>query len=310
MALFGGSPRGIDEGALRNALLSGLARKEEQIKAGFRQTPQIFKKFEQRQQDVGQGFIDQSKQRALDFGKQLEGIDTSDLVRQRQAKARELAFRDLPSVQQNIRESLAATGGLGRGAAIRALQAPVLQAAQTSADQSFAIQSAADEGNLLRRQQAVENMFNTTQGAALQKFGIDKDTAMLLLETGRADVLDRAAALAGIEGQRTQGLLDIEQARQQSEMAKDAARRQRTAQLISGIGTLGGAAVGGLAGGLPGASIGSQLGGQLGGFAGSGSTPDLSSSLLLLSALRGPNKGQQRADLMKQRGQNINQPIF
>jgi len=285
MGLFGGgSSRGINTGALRNILEQGLKRQRSTIEQGYAQTPELGRKFEQKQGDIGQQFVTGSRDRAMDFGRNLENIDTSDMVRERQAKAQELAFRNVPAAQQAIRENLAATGGLGRGAAIRALSQPVLQASQQAADQGFAIQTAADEDAIARREQALGTLFNTEQGANLQKLGIDQDTARTLLENGRADILNRAMQLADIEAQRTQGLLDIETLAQQQAATRDAAKRQQFGNLIGGLGSIGGAGIGALVGGGPmGALIGSQLGGQLGGFAGGGTPPDLTSALTLMA---------------------------
>jgi len=281
---------GYDAGRLQNILLGGAERQKQQVEGAYRATPLLEQKFRKEQQDIGQGFMDTSKQQALEYGRNLTGIDTADLVKQRQGQAQELAFRNLPAAQQAIRENLAATGGLNRGAAVKALQQPVLQASQQAADTSFAIQAQADAENLARKQQAVENLFSTQQGATLQKLGIDKNTAMYLVEQGRGDILDRASALAGIEGSTTQGLLDIEQRRQQYEAAKESANKAKRAQLYSTLGTAAGAGIGALAGGPIGMQLGSQFGGQLGGLAGGGQAnlqPGITDLAGLLMARRG-----------------------
>jgi len=289
MGLFGGSSKGMDTGKLRTMFLQGLGRQRGEVEKGFAQLPQFSQQFEKKQGELGQGFVDTSRQQAMDFGRNLENIDTSDMVKQRQAKAQELAFRNLPAAQQALRENLAATGGLNRGAAIRSLQQPVLQASQQAADQAFNIQSQADQDTIARREQALEGLFKTEQGAALQKLGIDKDTARLLMENGRSDVLERASALAGIESARTQGLLDIELARQQDDIRQDQAKSARRGALLGSLGSLAGAGAGmALTGGSPmGAMLGGQLGGSLGGLAGgqqANFTPGMTNLAMLLAA--------------------------
>jgi len=294
MGLFGGSSKGLNTGRMRDMLMSGLGRQEQKVKGGFREASLLDDKFRKEQQGLGQGFVDTSRQQAMDFGRNLENIDTSDMVKQRQAKAQELAFRNLPAAQQALRENLAATGGLNRGAAIRPLQQPVLQASQQAADQAFNIQSQADQDTIARREQALGTLFNTEQGAALQKLGIDEDTARTLMETGRSDVLGRAMQLAGIEGQRTQGLLDIETLAQRQDMAKDAAKRQQKTALLNMLGQGVGAAAGFAAGGPMGMSVGSQLGGSLGTAAGGGQAnfqPGISDLASLLAARRAASTG-------------------
>lgn len=289
MALFGGSkPKGIDTQLLQDILNRGATKQTGIIESAFSQTPQLGKQFRQERQALGQAFETGAQQRAQQFGQQLQQVESPDLVRRAQARAQELAFRNVPAQQEQIREQLAATGGLGRGVAIRALSQPTLQAAQAARDESFQIEQAARERDVTRRQQAIDTVFRTGQGAALQRLGIDQETANVLLQTGRSDILDRAFKLAGIEAGRTQGLLDIEQLRQTQEIARDQAKRARTGQILGGIGSLAGAGIGALVpgGGAVGSLIGSQLGGQLGGFAGGGGAPDLSSALAMLALRR------------------------
>lgn len=295
MGLFGGgSPKGIDTGKLRTMLEQGLNKQKGIVEQGFAQLPQFGQAFEQKQGQLGADLVSGSRDRAMEFGKGLEAIDTSDQVKARQGQAQELAFRNLPAAQQAIRENLAATGGLNRGVAVRALQQPVLQASQQAADESFNIQSEADQANIARREQALGTLFNTEQGAALTKLGIDKDTARTLMETGRSDVLNRALQLTNIEGQRTQGLLDIETLAQQQSAAQDAAKRGRLGQVLSTVGGLGGAALGSFGGPL-GIAVGSQLGTQLGQAAG-GNAADFgpgATNLGLLLAQRRAASGAQ-----------------
>jgi hypothetical protein len=293
--LFGGKPKGIDTQLLQDILTRGTQKQTGLVKSAFAQTPQLSRQFEARRGALGKAFETGSAQRAQQFAQGLQQIESPDFVRQQQARARELAFRDVPAAQQQIREQLAATGGLGRGVAIRALQQPTLQAAQASRDESFRIEQAARQRDINRQQSALSTIFQTGQGAALQRLGIDEATANVLLETGRSDILDRAFKLAGIEAGRTQGLLDIEQLRQTQEIAREQAKQAGKAQLLSTIGSLAGAGLGAFAG-PAGPLIGSQLGGQLGGFAGGGQAPDLSSALTLL-ALRRRNSPQPNPEL-------------
>lgn len=305
MALFGGGkPKALDAGALQAILNRGASNQRNLVNQGFGQTPQLSQDFESKRNALGQAFETGANQRAQTFGLQLGQVESPDFVREQQARAREIAFRDLPTAQQNIREQLGATGGLNRGVAIRALAQPTLQAAQASRDAQFQIQQDAARRNIERKEQTIETVFNTGQGAALEKLGIDKETANVLLKTGRADILDRAFALAGIEEGRTQGLLDIEQQRQLSEIAREAEKTRRKGGVFGAIGSLGGAVVGGVlgaklggpAGAVGGASLGSQVGGQLGAAAGGANSQqsNFTSSLALLAAAqrrRQPNPG-------------------
>ena len=142
----------------------------------------------------------------------------------------------------------------------------------------------------------------------MQKLGIDRNVAQTLMENGRGDLLDRAMRLSGIEAGRTQGLLDVETLRQQQEIAKDSAKRQRNAQLASLAGTVAGSFAGGP--GIGGA-IGGQIGGQLGGAAAGGAPSggfDLS-GLLTMLALRGQG-GNATSSKLASSGQTLQKPIF
>jgi len=284
MGLFGKKPKGIDTGMLQAILQQGLEKQKGTIEEGYSKLPALTQKFEDTSGRLGEEFQTGAMNRAQQYAQGLQQVESPDLVRQQQAKAQELAFRNLPAAQQAIKENLAATGGLQRGAAIRALQAPVLQASQQASDMGFQIQEQAQLRNIARKEQALDTIFETGQGAALQKLGIDRGTASVLLNTGREDILNRAMALADIEAQRTQGLLEIEQLRQTQNITREQAKRAQRGALIGGLGSLAGAGLGMMVpgGGLAGAAIGSQLGA----FAGSGATPDLSSALWNAYALQ------------------------
>lgn len=282
----------FDTGALRAILEQGQTRAKNEINTGFSQSAPLLKQFESSRNALGKAFETGANQRAQTFAQGLQQVESPEFVRQQQAKARELAFRDLPGTQELIREQLGATGGLNRGAAIRALQAPVLQAAQTASDQGFQIQQDAAARDINRRQVALKTIFDTGQGAALERLGIDEQTANTLLKTGRADIIDRAMALAGIEQNRTQGLLDIETLRQQQEIAKAQAKNARRGALLSSVGSLAGAGLGSF-GGPTGALLGSNLGGQLGGLASGGTQPLDLSGILTALTLRRSNQPQQ-----------------
>ena len=295
MPLFGSSkvPK-IDTAALQRILNEGATNQRNIIQSGFDRAAPLLGQFEERRQALGQSFEEGANQRAQQFGRQLQQVESPDFVRRQQARARELAFRGLPAAQQNIREQLAATGGLNRGAAITALSQPVLQASQAARDEAFNIEQAARGRDIARRQTAIDTVFQTGQGAALERLGIDRQTANVLLETGRSDILDRAFKLAGIEAGRTQGLLDIEQTRQLQEIARAQEKNARRGALLGGLGSLAGAGLGfGLGGGAFGGLIGSQIGGQLGGFAGGGGAPDLSGALAALALRRRQQGGTQ-----------------
>ena len=276
--LFGGKKsKGFDTAALQRMLNQGADKQAGLVQGGFNAAGVKNQDFERTQNALAQAFETGANQRAEQFGQQLQGIESPDFVNAQQAKNTELAFRNLPAAQQNIREQLGATGGLNRGVAIRALQQPVLQASQQAADANFETQQQAAQRDIQRRTVALDTIYQTAQGAALQKLGIDRETAQVLLENGRSDILDRATTLAGIESGRTQGLLDVEQLRQGQRIAQDKASQARKGALLSTVGTIGGSLFG---------PAGAAIGGQIGSLAGGGNQPLDLSGLLTQMALR------------------------
>jgi hypothetical protein len=156
-------------------------------------------------------------------------------------QAKQQILGALPELQRAARESAAATGGLQRGAAQQALAAPVAQAGQQLGQVAgdIAVQSQQAQN------QALGQIFQGDQGFELQRLGIDQNTARTLLETGRADILQEAMGLVGVEEQLTTDLLGIEQMRQEAEAARAAASANRKAALTSSLLGLGGTVAGG-----------------------------------------------------------------
>jgi hypothetical protein len=284
MAGFGKKPKGQDFNLLRDILNRGADTQAGLIKGGFTTTGELGEKFRTERDALGRTFETGANQRAEQFAQGLQQVESPNLVREQQAKARELAFRGLPGTQELIRENLAATGGLNRGAAVRALQQPVLQASQQASDTGFQIQQEANLRNIQRKQIALDTIFNTGQGAALERLGIDRETANVLLETGRSDILDRAFKLAGIEEGRTQGLLNIEQSRQISDIAREQAKRADQAALVKTLTSTAGSIIGSKIGGPIGGAIGKQ---------GGGTVANLGSSLIAGNRSAGAQSGGQ-----------------
>ena len=159
-------------------------------------------------------------------------------------QAKQQILGALPELQRAAREGSAATGGLKRGAAATAIQAPVTQAGAALGDVAGDIAIQAQT----QKNQAFSNIFQGDRAFELQKLGIDQDVAETLLSTGRSDILQEALQLAGVEGQLTADLLGIEQNRQEIAAAESLARKQREAALRSAIIGTGGSIIGSVAG--------------------------------------------------------------
>lgn len=173
----------------------------------------------------------------------VDKLQTEAMKRQ----AQERAHRNVPQQQQMIREALASSGGMRTGAAGRALMQPGMQAAQQSAD--FA--SEADIAQLgrtsARQRDAVDAVYTSAAGARLERLGLDKQTLQTLFDSGRHDLIQHAAQMAGISQQLTNDLLGIHGTKANVAIADAAGANQRNQMIGQILGNLGGRT---LAGGM------------------------------------------------------------
>lgn len=268
MGLFGKKPKipGIDTNAL-NALVDEAANKKRMVvnTLGTDLAP-ISANFEAKRGNLGSQYLKDVDAGISDFNTGIGALkESSGVAGEEAARAfREQQFRDVPELQKAIRESLGGSGTLNTGAARFALANPTIQAAQASSD--FAAQQKIND--LQRKQQLGEKAldYSTTakQGGIDTKFGLDKDTVDYLTSIGRSDLIDRANAHLGIEGEVGDARLSIEQARQQNDIARATAAANNRNAVLSGLTTLGGAGIGGLFGGPTGAALGGQFGSNIG----------------------------------------------
>jgi len=197
-------------------------------------------------EELGAGY--ESKIRGLgeEYQKGLAGVGESEKA------ARDLAvalqqkeeYGAVPLQQQMIREQLAAGGGLRTGAAGKLLAQAPTQAAQrvsqfrTQADIERLSREAA------RQEEGVRNLYQTQAGAALTKLGLDQTKLQTLLETGRTDIINKYAKLAGIDEAELNAILGIHGLATQTEMANVAAENARQQAILEQLGGLGTSLIG------------------------------------------------------------------
>lgn len=172
-----------------------------------------------------------SSQFLQDIGKstQVQGQQLSDILRSRTLGAQ-------PELQKQLREQMAATGGLQRGAAVKGAQQLQGQAAQQIAqgEQEIALQ----QQNAIN--QAKTQAQNLDQQLISDKLGIDKDTLMKLYDTGRMDLINEASSLLGIEqtaGQNITSLMGAQISANQASEIASAQNRQALLDSLTGLGT-------------------------------------------------------------------------
>lgn len=195
---------------------------------------------EKARQTSAQEFLNQ-----LGQNQTLTGQSLNDLLTRQ-------AYANVPGQEEKIRENLAATGGLQRGAAATLLGQPELQAAEQ-------VQQGLGQLNLQQQQQraaALDKINTMDENFIQQKLGIDRDTLTALYQTGREDLINEANQLLGISQNQTQQLLGAEEFGLEGQIAANAANqaaKQAPFQQLSGLGgtLLGYGALSGAGGGQP-----------------------------------------------------------
>jgi len=229
----------VDVLGLNRMAQSAAAQKRGIIQGLNPQLNPLTEQFKQSTTGLGEGLVKNVEGQGQQYLKDVEDTGkAADTARFNLAQ--EQTFRNLPQVQQAIRESLAGTGGLGRGYAATELAKAPLQAAQSLSDltKELAI------GGAERRGQALDRVYQTNTGAQLSKVGIDKDTANTLLETGRSDILNQAAQLLGVEDQLADDLFGIQQLALTGQFANAGAENDRKNQLMQALAGLSGSLIG------------------------------------------------------------------
>lgn len=182
---------------------------------------------------LGTGFVNNNKANVDNYKRNFVNPAATEAA---VGAKQEQNFRTVPAQQQAIREALASTGRLQTGRAGNALAQPVLDAARDTRD--FASQLALNDEEA--RRSAETTGFNATQQADLTKLGLDTDTMKTLFESGRGDIIQQAADLLGIEGDLSQGLFNLENTRQQSDIATAMNKANNRASLRNALLGIGG----------------------------------------------------------------------
>lgn len=111
-----------------------------------------------------------------------------------------------PEIQAQLKESLAATGGLGRGAATAAFS----RAGQAAAEEIGRGETAIQTQRLQGLQDAAKTVFGADLGAIQQATGLDASSLETLFQSGRQDLIREAQSIMQAERDRTQNRLAIE----------------------------------------------------------------------------------------------------
>lgn len=229
----GGNVPAFNPTPLRDILNQG-ATTQKGIVAGLPQKLSPFStNLQGKTNELGAGYTDTTKALSdrLTAGA-VNPVATENAITAKQQQE----FRSVPQQQQAIRDALASSNRLATGRGAATIAQPVINAANNTSD--FASQL--DLQNENQRQDALKTGVSMEQQAALSKLGLDQDTMKTLFETGRGDVVQEAADMLGIEGDLSQGLFNLENTTQQSNIAQAQADADRRAQLRNALLGIGG----------------------------------------------------------------------
>lgn len=309
-ALGGGGSKipGYNTGKL-NDIASQTAEKQRQlIQQRFSGLQPINQQFETSRNQLSASVAPQAENAIKGYGEALQGVNTADAAARQQATDafRQQAFRNVPEIQRQIRNSLGGNRLLGSGAAVSTLANPTVNAAQTASDFAAQNESARLAGQTGRAQDFATTGFNTRQQALATRLGLDEGTINQLASMGRSDLIDKFNSLAGVEGDLGQNQLSIEQLGQSQDIARAQAEAAKKGAILSSLGSLAGLGVGSFFGPM-GAAVGSQIGGTVGGVA-AGNAPQQFDPTLLF-ALGQNNPANKRTAVVRSLGGNRQMPV-
>lgn len=145
-----------------------------------------------------------------------------------------------PDIQRSLRESLAASGGLDRGAAPVA----AARAGQEAAAQIGQGESAIAQRKIANLEAATTKVFGANTAAVTQATGMDQGTINTLLASGRQDLISEAQSIMEAERNRTTNLLGIQQNTNTLKLASESAKAGGNNALMSSLLGSAGQAVG------------------------------------------------------------------
>lgn len=149
-----------------------------------------------------------------------------------------------PDIQRSLRESLAASGGLGRGAS----DVAAARVGQTAANQIGQGEAVIAQQKLEGLQNASQKVFGANVDAVTKATGLDADTLNTLLNSGRQDLIQEAQAIMSAERDRTSNILGVQQNANTQNLAAQTASAAGSNAFIQALLQSGGQAIGGYVG--------------------------------------------------------------
>ena len=177
-------------------------------------------------QDQGQAYLDQVSK--------LYGPN-SPAAQAAMAAYKQQAYSTLPGTLNATKAAAAATGGLGRGGAAeaigKAIQAPATAVSQNAANVTAQQLQAGQQAT----QQALSTVNSMNDQMFNQLFGMSKDVATTILNSGRQDLKDQLSQLINSNNQATDQTLGLEGIQANQAYQNAVTRNQQQAGIGSGF---------------------------------------------------------------------------
>jgi hypothetical protein len=185
-------------------------------------------------------------------------------------------YSTLPGTLTNLKAQLAATGGLSRGGAGKAITQAALAPAATFSGQAGTVEAQQLQAGQAAKQAAINKVAQLDEQTAQDLFGMSKQEATELMTTGRSDLQQRMTDLVNQSIRDTSSRLGLQglQAQNAFQNAQERLKQKNalTSDIVdTGINGLTSAVTGGMGGGgFSGAGMGFLKGLGLPSFGGGG----------------------------------------
>lgn len=235
-ALFGTiASSGQNERQLINSLPANLQPLYAQYKASLGAAGDTL---QSTNQSIGQNLTDQTK--AL-------YDPNSPVVQQTLAALKQQDYSTLPGTLTNLKSTLAATGGLARGGASKALTQAVLAPAAQYSQQAATVTGQQLTAQQTAIQSAINKVAALDESTAQTMFGMSKEEATNILTSGRQDLQQQLAQLINQSNIETNQNLAVEGIASNAGYQNATAQNAGQAAVVNGLVNTGGSLINALA---------------------------------------------------------------
>lgn len=218
---------GARERDLINALPENIKPLYDQYKTGLGQAGT---NLQSSTDTIGKNLMDQTTE--------LYGPN-SPAVQATLAALKQQDYSTLPGTLTNLKANLAASGGLERGGAGKAITQAVLAPAATYSQQAATVTGQQLQQQQQATQQAINKIAAMDDATAQSLFGMSKEQATTILTSGRQDLQQQLTGLINQSTNETNQMLGVEGMKAQNEYDRALENRKQQAALTNGLVNLG-----------------------------------------------------------------------